>query len=612
MKYTVLKNILCTAVIAASFIAASFLLFTEAQAGKPAPNPTALLNGPWAAEPGQEITFSGADSSSPNGPIIYYCFSFGDASPDVCSSSDTTTHTYDNTGSYTVTLTVTDSISREDSGEDTATIVWGGADIQAPTNLVASERKQGKKYFHDLTWDTSIGASEYLVYESTNSSGPWSYKSTETVNSISYNIGGSSALFCYVVTASDAINPESGYSNWACSDGTTGETGFEPLAINTTTLPEGSVNGAYSQTLQAIGGTTPYIWSLTAGVLPSGLTLNGTTGLISGIPTQEEWQSFAVTVTDDVGDFVEQPLSITVGPELTDINKPTNLAVSERIKGKSYMHDLSWDPIAGATEYLVYESNDTTGTWTYKSTETTSSVSYNIGRNSTYTCYVVTASDGINPESAYSRWACSDGSLELDTYEGHISHYREIYGKSAEWEEWMLAYRYRYETAFERSRDLPSTLQFSFRYESAPIAYDPPWADEDEHMLALEALAEPAYPGYDFQFNFNGDIGSSYANVMGGIESITSHASGNWVYLYYESIFNHEFGHVMGINHHYTANDTIGQGQNFPPGESQCIMDRNSNQWCSACRTALHLPLDVDNDAEISDAGLNLLLRYPY
>jgi hypothetical protein len=41
-------------------------------------------------------------------------------------------------------------------------------------------------------------------------------------------------------------------------------------------------------------------------------------------------------------------------------------------------------------------------------------------------------------------------------------------------------------------------------------------------------------------------------------------------------------------------------------------MDRNSNQWCSACRTALHLPLDVDNDAEISDAGLNLLLRYPY
>jgi hypothetical protein len=58
-----------------------------------------------------------------------------------------------------------------------------------------------------------------------------------------------------------------------------------PLGITTTSLPKGEVNIAYSVTLAATGGTTPYTWSLSNGTLPTGLSLNTGTGAITGTPT---------------------------------------------------------------------------------------------------------------------------------------------------------------------------------------------------------------------------------------------------------------------------------------------------------------------------------------
>ena len=57
------------------------------------------------------------------------------------------------------------------------------------------------------------------------------------------------------------------------------------LTITTTSLPNGTVNTAYSQTLAATGGTGAYTWTLTSGTLPAGLSLNASSGLISGTPT---------------------------------------------------------------------------------------------------------------------------------------------------------------------------------------------------------------------------------------------------------------------------------------------------------------------------------------
>lgn len=89
-----------------------------------------------------------------------------------------------------------------------------------------------------------------------------------------------------------------------------------PLSITTTTMPSGSVGGAYSVTLQATGGVTPYTWSVTVGVLPNGLTLNTTTGAITGTPTATGTSNFTVQVADAETPAVTktQALSITVNP----------------------------------------------------------------------------------------------------------------------------------------------------------------------------------------------------------------------------------------------------------------------------------------------------------
>jgi uncharacterized repeat protein (TIGR02543 family) len=60
----------------------------------------------------------------------------------------------------------------------------------------------------------------------------------------------------------------------------------EPLRITTTWLPEGIVNIGYNETVEVIGGTPDYTWSIISGSLPDGLNLNTGTGVISGTPTE--------------------------------------------------------------------------------------------------------------------------------------------------------------------------------------------------------------------------------------------------------------------------------------------------------------------------------------
>ena len=70
------------------------------------------------------------------------------------------------------------------------------------------------------------------------------------------------------------------------------------VKITTTSLPGGSVGTKYSATLHTSGGNAPYYWFLTSGGVPGGLTLDRTTGVISGTPTNPFSQPFTVKVND--------------------------------------------------------------------------------------------------------------------------------------------------------------------------------------------------------------------------------------------------------------------------------------------------------------------------
>jgi hypothetical protein len=72
---------------------------------------------------------------------------------------------------------------------------------------------------------------------------------------------------------------------------------YQPLQITTKSpLPQGTVSFPYSVTIQATGGDGKYAWS--ASNLPEGLSINSTSGLISGTPAIEGTFMAVVTVSD--------------------------------------------------------------------------------------------------------------------------------------------------------------------------------------------------------------------------------------------------------------------------------------------------------------------------
>ena len=80
--------------------------------------------------------------------------------------------------------------------------------------------------------------------------------------------------------------------------------------ITTSSLPNGKVGEAYSEALTA-DGTTPIAWNIIGGALPDGLTLDETTGEISGTPTADGTAKFTVTAENSAGSDTKE-LSITI------------------------------------------------------------------------------------------------------------------------------------------------------------------------------------------------------------------------------------------------------------------------------------------------------------
>lgn len=84
------------------------------------------------------------------------------------------------------------------------------------------------------------------------------------------------------------------------------------LAIVTTSLPQANSATLYSQQIRTTGGIGPFNWTLTSGILPSGLSLDPSTGVISGTATAVETNAFTVQVTDSETPAAQATASFTI------------------------------------------------------------------------------------------------------------------------------------------------------------------------------------------------------------------------------------------------------------------------------------------------------------
>ncbi len=98
------------------------------------------------------------------------------------------------------------------------------------------------------------------------------------------------------------------------------------------TLPEGTVAVNYSPTtiITATGGVPPNDFEVAGGTLPSGMTLDPVTGLLSGTPTERGTFPFQVSITDSSGssDGGEGPYTVATYQDYTLVINPPVLTLT--------------------------------------------------------------------------------------------------------------------------------------------------------------------------------------------------------------------------------------------------------------------------------------------
>jgi RHS repeat-associated protein len=113
------------------------------------------------------------------------------------------------------------------------------------------------------------------------------------------------------------------------------------LQIITAALNDGTVGQSYSAMLSATGGTQSYTWSVASGTLPAGLSLNASTGTISGTPTtaiSPATVTFEVTDSSAPRQNNQAVLDLTVEPQQM---------TAETV----YSYSATYDDVGNVTQY---------------------------------------------------------------------------------------------------------------------------------------------------------------------------------------------------------------------------------------------------------------------
>ena len=125
-----------------------------------------------------------------------------------------------------------------------------------------------------------------------------------------------------------------------------------PLTIDTTDPPAAIVEKPYTHIFTASGGFTPYVFTVT-GNLPNGLSLNSSTGELTGTPSQVNTYTFTITVTDGDNETSSHEFTITTTIEQFNLtvsqvgNGTTSPALGSHVYDKDFQLTLTAIPDLG-------------------------------------------------------------------------------------------------------------------------------------------------------------------------------------------------------------------------------------------------------------------------
>ena len=180
------------------------------------------------------------------------------------------------------------------AGKGCATISMSPATLPAPTAGVA--------YSQSII--ASGGGAPYTYAVSSGGlPGGLAFTAGGAISGNATNIG----TFTFQVTATDAYGC-TGVQQYTLT------VGCPTLIIEPTGLPDGLQWSAYTNTISVIGGIAPFTFTVSAGALPGGTTLNSTNGVLAGTPSVAGPASFTIAATDANGCGGSQSYTITINP----------------------------------------------------------------------------------------------------------------------------------------------------------------------------------------------------------------------------------------------------------------------------------------------------------
>ena len=237
----------------------------------------------------------------------------GSLPPSVALNSATgqITGTPPSSGTFTFTVGVSDSSNPPQTTTQSLSLQVAPFAFSAPSRL--SDGGVGQNYFGGLSLLNGTGPFTFVVTSGSLPPGIAMTPATGTFSGAPTTAG----TYTFTVQVTDA-------------DGQTASRQFtivvQPFAVATTSLPNGTVNQGYFAPIQLSNGAVPFVFTISAGSLPPGLTVSalypngtpgatsGTAGAISGVPTTPGSYSFTVQATDKNGNLATATYTLTISP----------------------------------------------------------------------------------------------------------------------------------------------------------------------------------------------------------------------------------------------------------------------------------------------------------